>query len=144
MCPTSYNLRPLLNPLRSVALSKTKVNPETDDKQFRQSSSSSRTMVDSTKMRWAAESRDTNETKIQIALNLDAPRFPPHTPEVLLQGDEGHATQTSKSQDIRLNTGIGFLDHMLHALAKHAGWSLALNCKGDLHSMYKSSSCLGV
>jgi imidazoleglycerol phosphate dehydratase HisB len=23
---------------------------------------------------------------------------------------------------------------MLHALAKHAGWSLALNCKGDLHS----------
>jgi imidazoleglycerol-phosphate dehydratase len=28
------------------------------------------------------------------------------------------------------------LDHMLHALAKHAGWSLALNCKGDLHSMF--------
>jgi imidazoleglycerol-phosphate dehydratase len=26
------------------------------------------------------------------------------------------------------------LDHMLHALAKHAGWSLALICEGDLHS----------
>jgi imidazoleglycerol phosphate dehydratase HisB len=25
---------------------------------------------------------------------------------------------------------------MLHALAKHAGWSLALNCKGDLHSTF--------
>ncbi|KAM0339230.1 hypothetical protein ACHAPQ_001767, partial [Fusarium lateritium] len=37
------------------------------------------------------------------------------------------------SQKIAVNTGIGFLDHMLHALAKHAGWSLALNCKGDLH-----------
>jgi imidazoleglycerol phosphate dehydratase HisB len=23
---------------------------------------------------------------------------------------------------------------MLHALAKHSGWSLAINCKGDLHS----------
>jgi imidazoleglycerol phosphate dehydratase HisB len=26
------------------------------------------------------------------------------------------------------------LDHMLHALAKHAGWSLRIRCKGDLHS----------
>ncbi len=30
-------------------------------------------------------------------------------------------------------TGIGFLDHMLTALAIHGGFSLELSCKGDLH-----------
>ena len=29
-------------------------------------------------------------------------------------------------------TGIGFLDHLLTALALHAGWDLELTCKGDL------------
>lgn len=90
----------------------------------------------STPTRWAAFARDTNETKIQIAINLDGGTFPPETDTRLQVGDstDGHATQSSKSQTISINTGIGFLDHMLHALAKHAGWSLALACKGDLHS----------
>lgn len=82
--------------------------------------------------RWAAFARDTNETKIQIALNLDGGAFPPETDSRLLHGDD-HASQNTKSQTISINTGIGFLDHMLHALSKHAGWSLALACKGDLH-----------
>ncbi|KAK0652878.1 imidazoleglycerol-phosphate dehydratase [Cercophora newfieldiana] len=82
--------------------------------------------------RWAAFARDTNETKIQLALNLDGGAFPPETDSRLI-GADGHATQASKSQTISINTGIGFLDHMLHALSKHAGWSLALACKGDLH-----------
>jgi imidazoleglycerol-phosphate dehydratase len=30
-------------------------------------------------------------------------------------------------------TGIGFLDHLLTALAKHARFDLVLRCKGDLH-----------
>ena len=30
-------------------------------------------------------------------------------------------------------TGIGFLDHMLHALTRHALLDLELNAKGDLH-----------
>jgi imidazoleglycerol phosphate dehydratase HisB len=30
-------------------------------------------------------------------------------------------------------TGIGFLDHLLTALAKHARFDLTLRCKGDLH-----------
>src|SRR5215212_9772667 len=30
-------------------------------------------------------------------------------------------------------TGIGFLDHMLTALARHALFDLALTAKGDLH-----------
>ena len=87
-------------------------------------------------VRWAAFARDTNETKIQLALNLDGGAFPPETDSRLQVGGRGdsHATQASKSQTISINTGIGFLDHMLHALAKHSGWSLALNCKGDLHS----------
>jgi imidazoleglycerol-phosphate dehydratase len=85
--------------------------------------------------RWAAFARDTNETKIQIALNLDGGAFPPDTDARLqVAGADDHAAQASKSQTISVNTGIGFLDHMLHALAKHAGWSLALACKGDLHS----------
>ncbi|KAI2621718.1 Imidazoleglycerol-phosphate dehydratase-domain-containing protein [Hypoxylon sp. NC1633] len=84
--------------------------------------------------RWAAFARDTNETKIQLALNLDGGDFPPDTDSSLLATiTNGHASQSSKSQTISVNTGIGFLDHMLHALAKHAGWSLALACKGDLH-----------
>lgn len=85
--------------------------------------------------RWAAIARDTNETSIQLALNLDGGSFPPDTDSRLLaNGADSHASQSSKSQTISIHTGIGFLDHMLHALSKHAGWSLTLNCKGDLHS----------
>ena len=87
-------------------------------------------------MRSAALARDTNETKIQLAINLDGGEFPAETDRRLISDNEGHATQASKSQTIAINSGIGFLDHMLHALAKHAGWSLALNCKGDLHSTF--------
>ncbi|KAI1010854.1 hypothetical protein LB503_005272 [Fusarium chuoi] len=90
-------------------------------------------MASSRPTRWAALARDTNETKIQLALNLDGGDFPPDTDSRLLNDGDSHASQASKSQKIAVNTGIGFLDHMLHALAKHAGWSLALNCKGDLH-----------
>ncbi len=32
-----------------------------------------------------------------------------------------------------IQTGIGFLDHMLTALTKHARFDLALRCVGDLH-----------
>lgn len=85
--------------------------------------------------RWTALARDTNETSIQLALNLDGGAFPPDTDTRLIKdGENGHASQSSKSQTISIHTGIGFLDHMLHALAKHAGWSLAILCKGDLHS----------
>jgi imidazoleglycerol-phosphate dehydratase len=33
---------------------------------------------------------------------------------------------------IEVDTGIGFLDHMLTSLAFHGGMSLSLSCKGDL------------
>ncbi|CAG8597238.1 185_t:CDS:2 [Paraglomus brasilianum] len=56
-------------------------------------------------------SRKTNETDITIQLLLDS----------------------TENQSISVNTGIGFLDHMYHALAKHSGWTLYLQCKGDLH-----------
>ncbi len=32
-----------------------------------------------------------------------------------------------------ITTGIGFLDHLLTALARHARFDLSLNCRGDLH-----------
>jgi len=97
-------------------------------------------MVDarSPRVRSAALSRDTNETKIQLAINLDGGPFPAETDSRLTNGTDGHASQSSKSQTIAINSGIGFLDHMLHALAKHAGWSLALECQGDLHSTFSS------
>ena len=31
-----------------------------------------------------------------------------------------------------IDSGIGFLDHMLSSLATHAGWRLSLACRGDL------------
>ncbi|WP_187648342.1 imidazoleglycerol-phosphate dehydratase HisB [Nitrosophilus labii] len=33
----------------------------------------------------------------------------------------------------RIDTGIGFFDHMLQSLAKHAYFDLEIECKGDLH-----------
>lgn len=86
------------------------------------------------RVRSAAFARKTNETSISLALNLDGGAFPSDTDPALLAEEKGHASQTSQSQTIAVNTGIGFLDHMLHALAKHAGWSLVLKCKGDLWS----------
>ncbi|KAI1920946.1 imidazoleglycerol-phosphate dehydratase [Ophidiomyces ophidiicola] len=89
--------------------------------------------------------RITNETKVQVSLSLDGgvllpftpcPHFPQTSPEeatqILPLPGCDHATQFTSSQQITINTGIGFLDHLLHALAKHAGWSLAVRCKGDL------------
>ena len=36
------------------------------------------------------------------------------------------------SGPVRIATGIGFFDHMLEQLAKHGGFALELECKGDL------------
>lgn len=49
--------------------------------------------------------------------------------------------ETSVSADLLLDgqglskvtTGLGFLDHMLSALARHAGFDLTLDVRGDLH-----------
>ncbi|CAD0087244.1 unnamed protein product [Aureobasidium vineae] len=83
-------------------------------------------------VRSAVINRDTNETKIQLALNLDGGSLEQITSEDN-GADKSHAAQASKSQTIDIDTGIGFLDHMIHALAKHSGWSLKLRCRGDLH-----------
>lgn len=58
--------------------------------------------------RAAAIHRETRETNIELKLNLDG---------------VGNAT---------IETGIGFLDHMLTALATHARIDLSLKCAGDL------------
>lgn len=58
--------------------------------------------------RSAVITRDTNETKIKCLLNLDG------------QGAS------------KIETGIGFLNHLLCTLAKHARFDLELTCKGDL------------
>jgi len=34
---------------------------------------------------------------------------------------------------VHIETGVGFFDHMLTALAVHGGFGLELTCKGDLH-----------
>ena len=87
-------------------------------------------MAPEARIRTATIKRDTAETHISLSLNIDGGALPD------IEGAEtngDHATQSSKSQQISVNTGIGFLDHMLHALAKHGGWSLRLRTKGDLH-----------
>lgn len=81
-------------------------------------------------MRTATIKRDTNETKIYVQLavdggELDASEFQ--------QRSTGGEVQNTGTQQIGVDTGLGFLNHMLHALAKHSGWSLLLACKGDLY-----------
>ncbi len=60
-------------------------------------------------MRAANIHRKTKETEIQCNLVLDG------------------------TGSARVNTGIGFLDHMLDSLARHARLDLELSCVGDLH-----------
>lgn len=59
--------------------------------------------------RTAEITRKTKETDIKIKLDLD------------------------KSGEVSIDTGIGFLDHMLTALAVHGGFSLSVKCVGDLN-----------
>ncbi|KAL9128222.1 MAG: hypothetical protein Q9217_003068 [Psora testacea] len=95
--------------------------------------------------RTALINRITNETKIQVSLSLDGgpldllPDGAEFSPEKVKpnapipeQTATHHASQITDIQHIWIWTGIGFLDHMLHAWAKHAGWSLRVRCRGDL------------
>lgn len=82
-------------------------------------------------MRSATVCRKTNETNIQIALSLDGDYV--QLEKSILDKNHEKSTSDNKAPVISVQTGIGFLDHMLHALAKHAGWSLIVECVGDLH-----------
>ncbi|SCV05743.1 LANO_0H14202g1_1 [Lachancea nothofagi CBS 11611] len=77
--------------------------------------------------------RDTNETKIQIAMSLNGGHVEIKNSLFPDKITEDVATQATSSQVIDIHTGVGFLDHMIHALAKHSGWSLIVECIGDLH-----------
>ncbi len=59
--------------------------------------------------RKAEITRETRETQIRLCLNLD-----------------GDGTSN-------INTGVGFLDHMLELFAKHGFFDLEIVAKGDLH-----------
>ncbi|MGR3436563.1 MAG: imidazoleglycerol-phosphate dehydratase HisB [Shimia sp.] len=60
-------------------------------------------------MRQATITRDTAETRIEVTLDLD-----------------GTGTYDN-------STGVGFFDHMLDQLARHALIDLTVRCEGDLH-----------
>ena len=59
--------------------------------------------------RTGSVSRETSETTITVLVDLD------------------DATETS------IGTGVGFFDHMLHALARHGRFGLTVDATGDLH-----------
>lgn len=59
--------------------------------------------------RTAEITRKTKETDITVKLDLD------------------------DNSSVDISTGIGFLDHMLTALAVHGGFSLYVKCSGDLY-----------
>lgn len=60
-------------------------------------------------MRTAAVERNTKETQISVELNLDG------------------------SGQYDVETGIGFLDHMLEQLSRHSLMDLKVRARGDLH-----------
>ena len=60
-------------------------------------------------MRTGLYERKTNETDVKVKLTLE------------------------KQGPIRINTGIGFFDHMLELFAFRAGIALEVECQGDLH-----------
>ncbi|KAI0306552.1 IGPD-domain-containing protein [Multifurca ochricompacta] len=64
-----------------------------------------------TTARTATIYRKTNETEIDVFINLDC------------------QPGSTFEQIIEISTGIGFLDHMYQALAKHSGMSLTLKAK---------------
>ena len=75
-------------------------------------------------MRTASIDRSTNETSIQLALNLDG----------------------TGTTDIA--TGVGFLDHMLTLFTRHGDFDLTVRCQGDTqvdghHSVEDIGICLG-
>lgn len=75
-------------------------------------------------MRTAEIKRNTAETKIELSLNLD-----------------GRGTSS-------VDTGVGFLNHMLTLFAKHGRFDLAVKCDGDTdvddhHSVEDIGICLG-
>ena len=75
-------------------------------------------------MRTSEITRNTAETKINLKLNLDG---------------------TGKSQ---IDTGVGFLDHMLTLFAAHGKFDLTVICNGDTgvddhHSVEDIGICLG-
>jgi imidazoleglycerol-phosphate dehydratase / histidinol-phosphatase len=59
--------------------------------------------------RRASIARKTKETAITVTVDLDA------------------------TSPVKLATGLGFFDHMLEQVARNAGISLVIECKGDLH-----------
>ena len=72
-------------------------------------------------MRAARVSRRTNETDVSVSLALDG---------------SGQAT---------IATGVGFLDHMLELLARHALFDLDLSVTGDLHvDQYHTTEDAGI
>lgn len=59
--------------------------------------------------RRATVTRNTKETHIRVGVNLDA------------------------AEPVAIATGIGFYDHMLEQIARHAGIGIEVDCTGDLH-----------
>lgn len=72
-------------------------------------------------MRKAEIARKTHETEIAVAIDLD--------------GSGKH----------KMQTGIGFLDHMLDQLAKHSLIDMSVKAKGDLHiDMHHTAEDTGI
>ncbi len=75
-------------------------------------------------MRKSEVYRNTAETKIRLSLDLDG------------------------SGESDIDTGVGFLDHMLTLFSRHGRFDLAVNCEGDTfvddhHSVEDIGICLG-
>ena len=75
-------------------------------------------------MRQSYIERNTSETKIKLSLSID------------------------ECENINIDSGCGFLDHMLTLFARHGGFGLEVKCDGDTkvdyhHTVEDIAICLG-
>jgi imidazoleglycerol-phosphate dehydratase/histidinol-phosphatase len=69
----------------------------------------------------------------KMGSNSSAPHRTSHVERKTKETDISVDVDLDAEVPISISTGLGFFDHMLEQIARHGGFSLQMNCGGDLH-----------